>query len=160
MQQVVFRSRQLPGPLERAVRTQLRRAHAARPFSPLDAREAARRAAQICDVVGLRATVYRGGLDLLGVEVDHVWLAVAPTADPADPAEDGPVGRDAPASVVDAAFPLFSAPFVWALRGFVAGDGDAAGLVAAAVDAGVEDRVLGVIPVPARYLGRPVWSAR
>lgn len=157
MQQVVFRSRPLPGPLERAVRTQLRRAHAARPFSPLDAREAARRAARICDLVGLRATVYRGGLDLLGVEVDHVWLAVAPTA---EGAEEGPVGRDAPAFVVDAAFPLFSPPFVRALREFVAGDGDAADLAAAAVDAGVEDRVLGVIPDPARYLGRPVWSAR
>lgn len=148
-----FHSRALPGALDKRVRARLDAAHRDQPFSPLDTREAARRAAAIVADLGLQATIYRGGLDLRGVEVDHIWLAASAFA-----AQDR-VDEFAP-FVVDAAFPLFSPAFVAALRRFVAGDGTREELAAAAEGSAVDDRVLGVFPAPMRYLGAPVWSAR
>lgn len=148
-----FHSRALPGALGEQVRVRLAAAHRDQPFSPLHTRLAARRAAAIMAEVGMTATVYRGGLDLRGVEVDHVWLAASAAA--ADDRHD----EDAP-FVVDAAFPLFSPAFVAALRRFVAGDGEAEELAAAAEGAALDDRILGVFPPAVRYLGAPVWSAR
>jgi len=149
-----FTSRPLPLALDTALRERLVAAHAQSPFSPLDARKAARRAARIAGQVGLSATVFRGGLDLRGVEVDHVWLAaVFPPGRVADLQGDGPF-------VLDAAFPLFSSDFVAALRRYVAGDGTREDLAGAAEDSPVDERVLGVFPSPMRYLGVPVWTER
>jgi len=137
----IFASAPLPPSLAGALRARLAASHAQRPFSPLDAREAARRCAAILTDLGVRAVVYRGGLDLRGAEIDHLWVAV-----------DGAV-------VLDAAFPLHSPAFVEVLRRFVAGDAEPQELDAAAPD-GLDARVLGVIPTPMSYRGAPVWSAR
>jgi hypothetical protein len=145
MQLTVFEPRALPTRIGIDLRRRLRRAHDDEPFSPLEPRITVRRAVEIVEGVGLRATVYRGGLDLRGSEIDHVWLAVG--ADPGD------------SYVVDAAFPLFAAGFVDALRAFVAGDADPDQLAAIADRADIDERVLGLFPEPLRYLGRPVWSA-
>jgi len=149
-----FTSRPLPPALDAALRERLVAAHAQSPFSPLDTRQVARRAARIAGQLGLAATVYRGGLDLRGVEVDHVWLAAVfqPDRDPA-------LGWEEP-FVLDAAFPLFSGDFVAALRRFVAGDGTREDLAGAAEGSPVDERVLGVFPSPMRYLGVPVWTER
>jgi hypothetical protein len=127
------------------MRERLASAHAEEPFSPLDPRSAARRAAGLVTDLGLSATLYRGGLDLRGVEVDHVWLAAS---------------ADGQSFVVDAAFPLFSDEFVDLLRWFVCGDTSREELASAAADSPLDDRVVGVFPPPLRYLGAPVWSAR
>jgi hypothetical protein len=102
----------------------------------------------------VETTVYRGGLDLRGVEIDHVWLA----ATHPDPCAPDPQLRTP--FVVDVAFPLFVDHFVEVLRRFVAGDATAAELDRAAAGAGVRQRVVGLFPAPVRYLGVPVWSAR
>ncbi len=152
-----FVSRPLPAALDSALRERLSAAHAEAPFSPLDPRRTARRVAAITGELGLAAIVYRGGLDLRGVEVDHVWLAAAPGGDPLQPSEE----REEKAPfVVDAAFPLFSEAFVAALRRFVAGDGTREELAVAAEGSLVDDRVLGVFPSPMCYMGVPVWSSR
>ena len=142
-----FRSHPLPAGLEAALLDRLRSAHTEQPFTPLEPRRAARRVAEIVAEFDLDATLYRGGLDLRGVEVDHVWLAVNPS-------------DVATSFVVDAAFPLFSPPFVAELRRFVCGDASREDLAVVAEDAPVDDRVLGVFPPPVHYLGAPVWSAR
>lgn len=136
-----FRSRPLPGGLGDELRRRLAAAHTAEPLSAVDARATVRRVASLADGLGLRATVYRGGLGLRGSEVDHVWLDI-----------DG--------RVVDAAFPLFVEGFVEVLRRFVAGDAEPHEIAAAAVNATIEERVLGLFPASANYLGQPVWSQR
>ncbi len=141
MTTVAFESRRLPPRVADPLRARLRTAHRTAPFSAADPREAVRRAATVAAELGLTGTVYRGGLDLRGSEVDHVWLDV-----------DG--------HVVDVAFPLFVAEFVAVLRDFVAGHVAAGDLAAVAALAGVEARVLGEFPPPLRYRGCPVWSAR
>jgi hypothetical protein len=145
MRLTLFKPRALPAHIGEDLRRRLRRAHNDEPFSPLEPRLTVRRAVEIVEAAGLSATVYRGGLDLRGSEVDHVWLAV-----------DALHGDR---YVVDAAFPLFADEFVSALRAFVAGDASPDQLVAIAASAGIEERVLGLFPEPLRYLGRPVWSA-
>lgn len=141
METTRFLSRPLPVDFDTALRGRLADLHRADPLSAIDARATVRRVAEIATTLGFTATVYRGGLDLPGSEVDHVWLDV-----------DG--------RVVDAAFPLFVDAFVDVLRRFVAGDATADELAVAAASAGVEERVLGVFPSSAGYLGRPVWSQR
>lgn len=136
-----FRSQSLPRALDAELRRRLTAAHQSDPLSAVDPRRTVRRVAALAADLGLRATVYRGGLDLRGSEVDHVWLDV-----------DG--------RVVDAAYPLFVAGFVDVLRRFVAGDADADEVAAAAMHATVEQRVLGVFPATAAYVGQPVWGAR
>lgn len=137
----VFVSRPLPGSAAESVRARLATAHGLKPFSVVDSRESVGRAAAICHELGLTTTVYRGGLVLVGAEIDHRWLDV-----------DG--------HVLDVTFPLFHEAFVVALRAFVAGDADADDLRLAAAPAGVSKRVLGRFPEGVRYLGKPVWAAR
>ncbi|MEX2620621.1 MAG: hypothetical protein WD250_10410 [Egibacteraceae bacterium] len=133
-----FHSQPLPRELDRELRRRLVAAHREDPLA-VDARRTVRRVAALAADLGMAVTVYRGGLDLHGSEVDHVWLDV-----------DG--------RVIDAAFPLFVDRFVEVLRRFVAGDASAEELAAAAAGASVEERVLGLFPTRTGYLGRPVWS--
>jgi hypothetical protein len=142
-----FQSRPLPGSLGDVLRDRLEQAHRVSPFSALEPRTAVNRAARIIADLGIASTVYRGGLDLQGAEVDHLWLAACPQL-PGEPV------------VIDVAFPLFVHPFVDVLRRFVAGDATAAELERAAAGTDVRQRVLGVFPAPLRYLGAPIWSAR
>lgn len=137
----VFDSRPLPSRLIDAIAQRLAVAHAAEPFSPLEPRQAVRRVSEMLERVGEDPVVYRGALGLVGVEVDHLWLAVR-------------------GHVIDVAFPLLREEFLTVLPGYVAGDVPAEALLAAADDAGLEARVLGSFPREVRYLGRPVWVAR
>lgn len=136
-----FRSWPLPPALDGQLRRRLTAAHRAEPLSAIDPRATVERVAAVASDLGLAVTTYRGGLDLRGSEVDHVWLDVG--------------GR-----VVDAAFPLFAEEFVDVLRRFVAGDATGEELSAAAVHVSVEKRVLGLFPSTAGYLGQPVWTQR
>lgn len=134
------------GPLPRAaaaeeLRCRLHDAHTAQPFSTMDPRNAAHRAADIAEGLGFEVTMYRGGLDLDGSEIDHVWV-------------------DLQGRVIDVAFPLFVPDFVSLLRGYVAGDVELDELAVAAEPAGVDLRVLGTFPARVRYRGAPVWSQR
>lgn len=140
MATIAFRSQPLPGDVAGALRARLEDAHREQPFSVLDARAATRRVAQIAGDLGLGTTVIRGGLDLDGTEVDHIWLDV-----------DG--------RVVDVSFPVFLPDFVMVLRDFVAGHAEAAELALVADSAHLGHRVLGEFPTPLRYRGQPVWSA-
>ena len=136
-----FTSRALPQPGGAALRALLRRAHTQEPFSPLRPRAAARRVGALAAEIGLSARLYRGGVELTGIEVDHVWLGVDDI-------------------VIDLAFPLFAADFRSLLPRFVAGEVEGDELELAAASAGIDDRVLGVLPPRVRYLGRPVWAER
>lgn len=135
-----FRSQPLPQELDTELRRRLEAAHRDEPLA-VDARRTVRRVATLAADLGLPVTIYRGGLDLHGSEVDHVWLDV-----------DG--------RVIDAAFPLFLDCFVEVLRRFVAGDADADEVAAAAVGASVEQRVIGLFPTRTAYIGQPIWSQR
>jgi hypothetical protein len=119
----------------------LLRAHAQEPFSPLRPRAAARRVGALASEIGMSAHLYRGGVELTGIEVDHVWLAVDNL-------------------VIDLAFPLFAPDFRSLLPRFVAGEIEAVELEQAAASAGIDKRVLGVLPPRVRYVGRPVWAER
>jgi hypothetical protein len=144
-----FRSRPLPHPFADVILDRLEREHRKEPFSVLDPRQVVHRVARIIGELGVTAIVYRGGLDLRGAEVDHLWLAAShPDPDPHAP------------FVVDVAFPLFADRFVEVLRRFVAGDATAAELEAATAGTCVRHRVVGVFPEPVRYMGTPVWSHR
>ena len=136
-----FLSQPLRPAVAQALRARLGVAHAAEPFSPLDPRATVKRVALVVRDIGAEGTVFRGGLDLRGSEIDHLWLDV-----------DG--------CVVDLAFPVFVDDFVVVLRRYVAGDARPADLAAIAAVAGVDERVLGLFPAPLRYCGEPVWSAR
>lgn len=136
-----FESKPLPERLGQLMRARLVSAHRQEPFSALDPRAAARRVADVTAELGLTATVYRGGLDLRGSEVDHVWL-------------------DLDGHVIDVAFPLFADGFVDVLRDFVAGDAEPEDVAQAAAPAGLDERVLGVFPATLAYRGAPIWTAR
>ncbi len=150
MAQTAFDPRPLPHALGRALRDRLSRAHADEPFSPLEPRATVRRVTELVVGLPLRPSMYRGGLDLRGVEVDHVWLALGPDVDADQP----------PMWVIDVAFPLFEERFVAVLRRFVAGDASSGELEDTAVSAGFEERILGEFPAAVRYLGQPIWTAR
>lgn len=136
-----FPSGTVPEPYGRMLRRRLHDAHAEEPFSPLRPRVAARRVGALADEIGLSAHLYRGGLELTGTEVDHVWLAVGDV-------------------VIDLAFPLFEPKFRALLPRFVAGEIEAVELEHVAARADVDARVIGVLPPRVRYVGRRVWSAR
>jgi hypothetical protein len=136
-----FSSGALPNPGGTTLRTLLRRAHAQEPFSPLRPRAAARRVGALATAIGMSAHLYRGGVELTGAEVDHVWLAVDDL-------------------VIDLAFPLFAPSFCSLLPRFVAGEIEAIELEQAAATTGIDERVLGVLPPLVRYVGRPVWAER
>jgi hypothetical protein len=148
----VFEPRPLPGAVARAIRERLGHAHHSRPFSTADPRDTVQRVTDLLEDLPVELTVCRGGLDLRGVEVDHVWLALEPQA----PRR----GRLVAAYVLDAAFPLYEEQFVATLRRFVAGEAEADDLEVAAAAAGVEARVMGEFPAPMRYVGQPVWGHR
>ena len=97
------RQRRLPSSASARLRAGLAREHRRRPFGPDDVRGAARRALAVAEEVGLRGHIARGGLDLGGAELDHVWAVVE-------------------AHVVDVTLPVLSRDFVGLLRGYVAGD--------------------------------------
>lgn len=136
-----FASRRLPGEYDRRLRQELAEQHDVQPFSPVDTRAAARRVVALGSHLGLDTHIFRGGLDLRGTEVDHVWVSV-----------DG--------VVVDAAFPLLDAAFVDVLRRFVAGDAEAEDLAHAAENCAITQRVIGEFPRSLRYLGQPIWIDR
>lgn len=136
-----FASGTLPSPGGTRLRKLLLRAHAQEPFSPLRPRAAARRVGALASEIGMSAHLYRGGVELTGTEVDHVWLAVNDL-------------------VIDLAFPLFVPDFRSLLPRFVAGEIEAVELEQAAATAGIDERVLGVLPPRVRYVGRPVWAER
>lgn len=133
--------RRLPVAAAARLRAGLDREHRRRPFGPQDVREAARRVLALAEDLGLPGHIARGGLDMGGAELDHVWAVVD-------------------AHVVDIALPVLSVDFVGVLRGFVAGDVDAGDLEAAAAEWALEWRVVGEVPVGCRYLGRPILSHR
>ncbi|CAN5782906.1 hypothetical protein BH23ACT10_BH23ACT10_13870 [soil metagenome] len=136
-----FVSRDLPQPGGHALRSLVRRAHDVEPFSPVQPRATARRVGALAAGVGLVARLYRGGVEVHGVEVDHVWLGVDDV-------------------VIDLAFPLFTQHFRALLPRFVAGEIEPEDLVSAASDTGVDERVLGLLPPKTRYIGQPVWVDR
>lgn len=137
-----------PGPeLSAEVRRRLAVEHRRRPFMASDARDAARRASQALADVGVVTVVFRGGLQLRGTEVDHLWLAVSTSS------EDG-------TWVLDVAFPLFAADFVALLPRYVVGEIERHELDAVGRAATLDQRVLGRLPPSVRYCGEPVWSAR
>jgi hypothetical protein len=115
--------------------------HADRPFLPSEPREAARRVLEVAGSLGLSVHVARGGLDVGGAELDHLWAVV----------DD---------RVVDVSLPLGARPFRQVLRAYVAGDLSASRLVAAAADWTLEWRVIGEVPPGCRYRGAPVLAHR
>ena len=138
---LAFRSHPLPSGIADVVVVALEEEHRAEPFAAADARATARRVRRLLSGVGVEARTFRGGLDLGGVEVDHLWVEVA-------------------GHVVDVAFPLFVADFVEVLRGYVTGLHPAEDLEATASGTGVDARVVGRFPARLRYVGTPLWSAR
>ncbi|MGH8901161.1 MAG: hypothetical protein ACRDYA_05640 [Egibacteraceae bacterium] len=158
MKATVFESRPLPLPLAGIVLERLERAHREEPFSAVNPRGTVHRVARIVGGLGVPVTVYRGGLDLRGAEIDHLWLA-ATLESSGGSSGFASLFRGTPL-VLDVAFPLFAEHFIEVLRRFVAGDATPADLDEVASSAGVRQRVVGLFPEPVRYLGTPVWSAR
>lgn len=136
-----YRPGVLPAPAGPRLRSALAREHGREPFTPRDVRDAARRIRSVAAGLGLECEVVRGGLDVGGAELDHVWVAVA-------------------GHVVDLTLPLRSEAFLIHLRAFVAGDEDEAELDLVAHGYGLEWRVLGEFPDRIRYVGLPVWGER
>lgn len=136
-----FRPQAFPVDVSVRLRARLARSHAHRPFTPADVRDAAARVLDAARGLGLDGTVVRGGLDVGGAELDHVWAIV-----------DG--------RVVDVALPLRSDAFAEALRDYVAGHLDAETLDRMAHGYALEWRILGEFPARLRYVGQPVWHQR
>jgi hypothetical protein len=139
-----FRSTPLDQQLRGPLLALLAAAHARKPLRPDDPRDAAARVIDGLRAMGLPAIRIRGTVSWRGVDVDHVWLAV---------------GGDPAPWVLDAAFPLHAPTFAAALAGWVAGTISSADLAAAAVPTRIEDRVIGTVPEPAVYRGRPVLGS-
>lgn len=133
--------RRLPTAAAARLRHELAREHRRRPFGPQDVRDAARRVLALAERLGLSGHIARGGLDLGGAELDHVWTVVD-------------------AHVVDVTLPVLSQDFVALLRGYVAGDVDVDQLEQAAAAWTLEWRVVGDVPAGCRYVGRPILSHR
>lgn len=111
------------------------------PFSPSDPRDAARRVLRVAEDLGLDGHIARGGLDLGGAELEHLWAVVE-------------------RRVVDVVLPVRATRFVTMLRGYVAGDVSTADLTRAAAEYELEWRVVGDVPSGCRYLGEPVLAFR
>lgn len=133
--------RRLPAAASARLRAGLAREHWRRPFGPADVREAARRVLHVAEGLGLDGHIARGGLDVGGAELDHVWAVVE-------------------AHVVDVSLPVLSQPFRVLLRGYVAGDLEPQEVEEAAAALDLQWRVVGEVPVGCRYLGRPILSHR
>lgn len=138
---VRLRPRPFPVPLGPRLRGALAAAHARDPFQPSMSREVAHRVAHVASELGLEPTLFRGGVDVGGAEIDHVWVVVDER-------------------VVDLALPLFADRFLEVVRAYVAGDIDSDVLERAAHPYSVRWRVLGAFPEDCRYVGAPVWSQR
>lgn len=138
---VRLRPRPFPAPVGPRLRAALAVAHAREPFRPSVSRDVAQRVASVVEDLGLSPTLFRGGVDVGGAEIDHVWVVVDER-------------------VVDAALPLFSDRFLAALRAYVAGDLDGDALERAAHPYSVRWRVLGSFPQDCSYVGAPVWGQR
>lgn len=138
---VRLRPRPFPAPVGPQLRAALAVAHAREPFRPSVSRDVAQRVAQVVEELGFAPTLFRGGVDVGGAEIDHVWVVVDER-------------------VVDAALPLFSETFLTAVRAYVAGDLDGDAFERAAHPYSVRWRVLGAFPEDCRYVGSPVWSQR
>jgi hypothetical protein len=136
-----YRPRAFPAAVSARLRTRLAWSHADRPFAPADVRDAAGRAAAVARDLGLDAVLVRGGVDVGGAELDHVWVVAE--------------GR-----VVDVALPLRSEAFACALREYVAGHLDAGTLDRLAHGYTLTWRVVGEFPPRLRYVGEPVWHER
>lgn len=133
-----------PAPFPARVRSRLVEVlaaqHAHDPFGPHDVRATARRVVEATEALGFAPVLVRGGVDVGGAELDHVFVVV----------ED---------RVVDLALPVRAASFADVVRAWVAGDLDRAELVARAARHGLEDRVVGEYPTALRYRGAPVWGS-
>ena len=134
-----FRPAEFPAPVASRLRALLARAHAERPFGPRDVRGAAHRTAEVARALTLDAVVVRGGLDVGGAELDHIWTVVE--------------GR-----VIDLSLPVASGAFVAALRAYVAGDLDDDELDRLAHGYTLEWRVVGSFPGELGYVGVPVFG--
>lgn len=135
-----FRPAPFPAPLRATLQEALADEHAAVPFGPEDVRAAARRVVAVVEELGHSATIVRGGVDLGGAELDHVFVVV----------ED---------RVVDVALPVHARAFTGAVRAWVAGDLALDELSGRAARYGIEHRVLGEYPAPLRYRGAPLWGS-
>lgn len=149
-----FTSVPLDPALRDALLDRLAETHARQPLGPDRPRDVIARVGPAVSALGLQAVRIRGTVSWRGVEVDHVWLAVA-AARPAGP--DGAADARAP-WVLDAAFPLHAPEFAGALAGWVAGTTSMAELVGLARSAPMEDRVIGAVPDAAVYRGQPYWG--
>ncbi|MBW3657558.1 MAG: hypothetical protein KY457_02895 [Actinobacteria bacterium] len=136
-----YRSGELAAPTGPRLRSALAREHAREPFTPRDVRSAVARVRSVASGLGVEADVVRGGVDVGGAELDHVWAVV-----------DG--------HVVDVTMPLRATAFADVLRTYVAGDVDDDELDSVAHGYGFEWRVVGEFPAPLRYVGLPVWGQR
>jgi hypothetical protein len=123
------------------LRAGLAREHRRQPFRPGDVRDAARRALAVAESLGLSGHLARGGLDVGGAELDHVWAVVSDR-------------------VVDVTLPVLAQDFLVLLRGYVAGDVPAAVLDDVATAYTLEWRVVGDVPTGCRYLGAPILCHR
>lgn len=146
MTSVLFESGGDDPPVPSRLRRRLEAEHRRQPFVASDARGATDRARRVLADLPVTAVTFRGGVQLRGAEVDHVWLAVS-------------VGDDEP-WVLDVAFPLFAADFVSLLPRYVAGDIPRDELDLASREASLDQRVLGSLPPLVRYCGEPVWWVR
>lgn len=135
------RSGRLPRDEAARLRATLAAEHRARPFLPSEPRDAAKRVLDIATSLGLSVHVARGGVDVGGAELEHLWAVV----------DD---------RVVDVSLPLTARPFRQVVRAYVAGDLPASRLVAAAADWTLEWRVIGEVPPGCRYRGTPVLAHR
>lgn len=136
--------RYTPGEFPPGIGSRLRAAlaheHAREPFGPADVRAAAHRVVALATSLSLDAVVIRGGLDVGGAELDHLWADVE--------------GR-----VVDVSLPVCSEAFLEDLRAYVAGDLADDELDRRAHGYRLGDRVVGRFPVRLGYLGAPVWHS-
>lgn len=133
--------RRFPSEPGSRLRAGLAREHRRDPFRPGDVRDAARRALAVAESLGLPGHLARGGLDVGGAELDHVWAVVSDR-------------------VVDVTLPVLARDFLVLLRGFVAGDVPAAELDEVATSYTLEWRVVGEVPAGCRYLGAPILAHR
>lgn len=136
-----FRPEAFPSPVGSRLRSALVREHGRHPFTPRDVRDAARRVVDVAGRLRLNAVVVRGGVDVGGAELDHVWAVV-----------DG--------RVVDMTLPLRSGAFLSMLRAYVAGDLSGEHLDRVVHGYTLEWRVVGEFPADVRYVGAPIWLRR
>ncbi len=127
--------------LAQRLRNALSSEHARQPFHLRDVREATRRVTQVLRGLSLDPTVIRGGLDVGGAELDHVW-AVA----------DG--------RVIDVVIPVHDAGFLATLRAYVAGDLELEDVDRLGAALAIDRRVIGEYPANIGYVGLPVFGSR